>query len=303
MSLLQKPPTSRALTEPARRLLHRLIGGGAARLRRLPRRPRPKIVFHKWPWSEAHLRAFTRSDAENRYPVIPLEQALRRHLEIPQNNLVALTGSGRMALRLGLDTLKQVNPGPRRVIVPTYCCGAGHEAVIAAGLVPRYVDIDETLNSSNDAYLQAIDRQTLSVILVNLCGRWMSEEKRDALIETCRRQGVFTIEDNAQCFRAIAGSRPDMEIHSFGFGKFANATAGGMLVAAMARKEVAKRIATLKISRRGRRSVHVSAAKIPRWLSRASRGRYPLLSQGTIRRSTDIGSRRRSSAYERSASR
>jgi dTDP-4-amino-4,6-dideoxygalactose transaminase len=207
--------------------------------RRIAARHPTEIVFHRWPWSDTQLGAFTSSAtaAEGSYQAL-LEKELRAYLDIADDVQVTLLGSGRTALRLGLTELRKLRPERRRVIIPTYCCGSVHEAVVLSGLVPVYVDTTDNLVSLTDQYLSALDDSILAVVVVNLCGQWIEEQSRQGLLDACRRRGAFVIEDNAQCYRRCFGEPADMEIHSFGFGKMGMATAGGALTSWVASPEI-----------------------------------------------------------------
>jgi dTDP-4-amino-4,6-dideoxygalactose transaminase len=208
-----------------------------------------EIEFHRWPWSDAELGTFfTSSPAAGGYRAL-LEKELRAYLNLADDVLVVLVGSGRTALRLGLTAMRKLRPERRRVIVPTYCCGSVLEAVASSGLVPVYVDTTEDLISLADQYLSGLDDTILAVIIVNLCGRWMDEYNRQRLLEACKRYGAFAMEDNAQCYRRSSGQPADMEVHSFGFGKMGMATAGGALISSVGSMEVNEALQSYRIER------------------------------------------------------
>lgn len=233
------------------------FSNNARRLRRLPDKVRERfydwrapryssgIKFHLWPWSFSdveHLAADSVS-SDRTYKSL-LEAELRQNLKLSKGLGVALVGSGRSALRLGLIALRRLRPDRSKIVLPTYCCGSVYDAAVSAGLTPIFIDTTESLNSVAADYLKALDGETLGVIVVNLFGRWMAEDDRQKIFETCRHKSMFVLEDNAQCYRpypedsATTRARADIEIHSFGFGKLGMATAGGALVFDQAAHEI-----------------------------------------------------------------
>src|ERR1700691_3455634 len=84
----------------------------------------------------------------------------------------------------------------------------------------------------------------LAVLVVNLCGKRLSDDDRKRVFELCRAKRIFAIEDNCHFFWPPGGEpRPDMEMHSFGFGKVLPATAGGALIARVAGVQVEAELA------------------------------------------------------------
>ena len=79
----------------------------------------------------------------------------------------------------------------------------------------------------------------LAALVVNLCGKRLSDWARARVFEQCGSKGIFVIEDN--CHYLVPRGlrpRPDMEMQSFGFGKVLSATAGGALIARLATAEI-----------------------------------------------------------------
>jgi dTDP-4-amino-4,6-dideoxygalactose transaminase len=129
-------------------------------------------------------------------------------------------GNGTDALRLALEALG-IGHGDE-VIVPANTFIATAEAVVAAGAVPRFVDVSpETLLVSSELVETAITARTAAVIVVHLFGQ---PADMDAIGRVARRAGLAVIEDAAQAHGATwrdrkAGSLGDVGCFSFYPGK------------------------------------------------------------------------------------
>jgi len=118
------------------------------------------------------------------------------------------------------------------VILPPFTFVADPEAVLLAGAVPVFADIDETLCLDPRAVEQAITPRTKAVLAVHMCG---SMAHVDGLLEVCRRREVTLIEDNAQAlgatFRGKAlGTFGDAGILSFDYVKTVTCGEGGAVI-------------------------------------------------------------------------
>ncbi len=118
-----------------------------------------------------------------------------------------------MALRMFARRL----PARREVILPAYICPSVPQAVLAAGLLIRFVDVGDDLNLTIDAVQLAMCSNTLAVIAPHMYGCPAPIEAIEAL---CRDAGVFLIDDAAQVVGVSAGRRPlgtfgDMGVISF----------------------------------------------------------------------------------------
>jgi 8-amino-3,8-dideoxy-alpha-D-manno-octulosonate transaminase len=96
------------------------------------------------------------------------------------------------------------------VILPPFTFVADPEAVLLAGAVPVFADIDDTLCLDPQAVENAITPRTKAVLVVHMCG---SMAHIDELHEICRRRAVALIEDNAQ---AIGGTFHGKSLGTFG---------------------------------------------------------------------------------------
>lgn len=118
------------------------------------------------------------------------------------------------------------------VIVPPFTYIATVEAVIFAGAIPVFADIDDTLCLSAEGIRKAITPKTKAVALVHMCGQ-MAE--MDEIMHVIREHNLVLIEDAGQAMAAsykgistglfgVAGS------YSFDFFKIATAGEGGIVV-------------------------------------------------------------------------
>jgi dTDP-4-amino-4,6-dideoxygalactose transaminase len=106
--------------------------------------------------------------------------------------------NGTDALHLALRAL-DIGPGDE-VVIPTNTFVATAEAVVLAGAVPRFADVDpDTLLLTPDALLAAATPATRAVIVVHLYGQMAD---MDALDRTAADLGIELIEDAAQAHGA-----------------------------------------------------------------------------------------------------
>jgi dTDP-4-amino-4,6-dideoxygalactose transaminase len=123
------------------------------------------------------------------------EEAWASYCGVPHAVGVA---NGTDALQLALTALG-IMPGDE-VIVPANTFVASAEAVVLAGAVPRFADVDpSTLLLSPDRLEAAITRRTKAVIVVHLYGQMPD---MDALGNVARRAGIAVVEDAAQAHGA-----------------------------------------------------------------------------------------------------
>jgi 8-amino-3,8-dideoxy-alpha-D-manno-octulosonate transaminase len=85
------------------------------------------------------------------------------------------------------------------VIVPAFTFVATLEAVLLAGGIPIFAEIDETLCLGPDAVEAAMGPRAKAVMLVHMCG---SMAHIDAITDLCKRKGVVLIEDACQALGA-----------------------------------------------------------------------------------------------------
>ena len=118
------------------------------------------------------------------------------------------------------------------VILPPFTFVADPEAVLLAGALPVFADLDETLCLDPQAVEHAITPRTRAVLVVHMCG---SMARIDQLLEVCRRHKVTLIEDNAQALGGTFGGRAlgtfgEAGILSFDYVKTITCGEGGAVI-------------------------------------------------------------------------
>ncbi len=145
-----------------------------------------------------------------------------------------LVSSGKAALTLILQSLKEQYPDRTDIIIPAYTCYSVPAAIIRAGLRVVLCDIDD---SSFDFDMQKLSQllkrdSSLAVVPTHLFG-YPVDVKRTA--DLARRTGVFVIEDAAQAMGGEwqgekLGSLGDVSIFSLGRGKAFSTVEGGVIL-------------------------------------------------------------------------
>lgn len=118
------------------------------------------------------------------------------------------------------------------VIVPPFTFIASIEAVLFAGGLPVFAEIDETLCLSPEGILAAITPKTKAVLLVHMCG---GMARLDEIVKICKEKNIVLIEDAGQAFGASykgthVGLFGKAGSYSFDFFKIATAGEGGIFV-------------------------------------------------------------------------
>ena len=149
---------------------------------------------------------------------------------------VALT-TGTAALHLAIR-LAGVRPGDD-VLVSSFTFTASANPVLYEGGRPVFIDSEErSWNIDPAVFAETVERKVLAgrapraaviVDVLGQCADW------SPLIETCRKHGIFIIEDAAESVGATYGSRyagtfGDIGIYSFNGNKILTTGGGGMLV-------------------------------------------------------------------------
>jgi len=96
------------------------------------------------------------------------------------------------------------------VIVPPYTFIAPIEAILVAGAVPVFAEIDETLCLSPEGIEKAITPRTKAVMLIQVFG---SMGKMDEILAVCKKYNLILIEDAAP---ALGGSYKGKMLGNFG---------------------------------------------------------------------------------------
>jgi 8-amino-3,8-dideoxy-alpha-D-manno-octulosonate transaminase len=131
---------------------------------------------------------------KGRWKARELEEALARRLGARHAHVCA---SGTAALSTALAACG-VGAGDE-VILPPFTFVADVEAVLLAGAIPVFAEIDQTLGLDPAAVEAAVTARTRAVIAVHMCG---SMARIDELVEVCRRRRLVLIEDAAQALGA-----------------------------------------------------------------------------------------------------
>jgi 8-amino-3,8-dideoxy-alpha-D-manno-octulosonate transaminase len=118
------------------------------------------------------------------------------------------------------------------VIVPPFTFVATIEAVIFAGALPVFAEIDDTLCLSAEGIRKAITPKTKAVCLVHMCGQ-MGD--MDAIMQVITEHDLVLVEDAGQAFAASykgtsTGLFGTAGSYSFDFFKIATAGEGGVVV-------------------------------------------------------------------------
>lgn len=124
-----------------------------------------------------------------------------------------------------------VMPG-EEVIVPPLTMSSTALAVLQNGSIPVFADVDRhTFNITAEGIRKNITSKTRAVISVSLYG--LSPDY-DSILELCRANNIFLIEDNAECFLGyykgrMVGTFGDFSSFSFQASKHLTCGEGGML--------------------------------------------------------------------------
>jgi 8-amino-3,8-dideoxy-alpha-D-manno-octulosonate transaminase len=123
-----------------------------------------------------------------------LEAELARHLGAAYCHVCS---SGTAALWTALAACG-IGAGDE-VIVPPFTFIATIEAVLLAGAIPVFAEIDETLCLDPESVKASITSRTKAVLPVHMCG---SMARIDEIVAICRKKGLLLIEDACQAFGA-----------------------------------------------------------------------------------------------------
>lgn len=154
-------------------------------------------------------------------------------LEKKYKGTVMLLYKAREAITLALRLLSL--PKSSFVAINGFTCYAVYEAIIKAGYIPYYLDIDDSLNFSSTTLEKAFiqNPSIKAVIIQNTFGIPCDIEKISIL---CKQNNCFLIEDLAHSAGALyangkkAGTIGDCAIFSFSMDKIVDAVSGGALI-------------------------------------------------------------------------
>jgi len=133
---------------------------------------------------------------------------------------------------LALYDLRNAKRNVSEVIVPALSFIATSNAVRAAGLVPKFVDVKrETLNIDETKIEEAINENTVAIQVVHTMGR-MAE--MDVICDIAKRHNLIVIEDACEAHGAkfkdkYVGHWGDMSVYSFYVAHLVCCGEGGMV--------------------------------------------------------------------------
>lgn len=141
-----------------------------------------------------------------------------------------LCSSGSAAVALAMAAVR-LGVGDE-VIVPPFTYVATIEAVLNAGAIPVFAEIDETMCLSPEGIEAAITPRTKAVCLVHMCG---ALPKMDEIIAVCQKHNLILVEDSAQAMGAwykgrSAGTFGKVGCYSLDFFKIITAGEGGVVL-------------------------------------------------------------------------
>lgn len=124
-----------------------------------------------------------------------------------------------------------IQPGDE-VIVPALTMSSTSIPVVLCGAVPVFADSDlDTFEISADSIEKCITPKTKAIITVSLYGL---APDYDRIVDICKRNNLYLIEDNAECFLGkykgkLVGEFGDFSSFSFQASKHITTGEGGML--------------------------------------------------------------------------
>ncbi|HIQ22847.1 MAG TPA: DegT/DnrJ/EryC1/StrS family aminotransferase [Planctomycetes bacterium] len=155
---------------------------------------------------------------------LQFEQAYAKHIGV--KHALGVT-SGTTALMTAMAAL-EIGPGDE-VILPAWTWYADYDAIVLAGGLPVFAEIDESFNIDPNDIEQKITPQTKAIIAVHLQG---TVADMDPILDIARRHNLRVLEDCAQCcggkYRGkYVGSIGDIGINSFQLSKTITSGEGG----------------------------------------------------------------------------
>lgn len=170
-------------------------------------------------WDEAEYAAIDEVVASGRFTMGPEVAAFEREFaEALGSRAAVMVNSGSSANLVGIaaavhDPDIDLSPGDE-VIVPAVSWATTYYPVTQAGLVLKFVDVDErTLNLDLDQLEERIGPRTKAVFAVNLLGNPVDF---DRLGDICARHGLVLFEDNCESLGARFGGRAVGSFGAFG---------------------------------------------------------------------------------------
>jgi perosamine synthetase len=146
-----------------------------------------------------------------------------------------LLSSGKAALSIILQALKQIFPDRNEVIIPTFTCYSVPSAIVRAGLKVRLCDVNPETLDFNFTELRKITRaenKFLAIVCPHLFGLPANIAKVRGILADPQ---IAVIEDAAQAMGGVVNNRHigtigDIGFFSLGRGKAFSAVAGGIII-------------------------------------------------------------------------
>jgi 8-amino-3,8-dideoxy-alpha-D-manno-octulosonate transaminase len=156
--------------------------------------------------------------------VLQFEKAYAAHLGV--KHALAVT-SGTTALYTAMAAL-EIGPGDE-VIVPAWAWYADYDAVVLAGALPVFAEIDESFNIDPNDIEARITPRTKAIIACHLQG---CPADLDPILQIARKHNLRVLEDCAQCAGGrykgrYVGTIGDIGINSFQLSKTITSGEGG----------------------------------------------------------------------------
>lgn len=158
-----------------------------------------------------------------------LQDDFRQHFGVKH---VWFVSSGKAALSLILSALHGLS-GRNKVVLPGYTCFSVPSAVVRARLSVALCDVDPVSLDFDFGKLSTVaDSSALCVLATHLLGIGVDVPR---VVELCRQQGIFVVEDVAQAFGGEREGVPfgvlgDVSFLSFGRGKNITCGSGGAIL-------------------------------------------------------------------------
>lgn len=146
---------------------------------------------------------------------------------------VFLTGSGRQAIHLLLQSLKTTSR-KEGVLLPHYICPSVPDTILAAGLTPIFLPVQDDLSLAAEALRKDIVKSVCAIIVPHIYGYPACNSNFIVKLRQLNPD-LTVIDDAASAFGVMSGRQQlgtlgDFGILSFSQGKLLNATGGGALL-------------------------------------------------------------------------
>lgn len=158
---------------------------------------------------------------------LQFEKAYAAHIGV--KNALGVT-SGTTALFTAMAAL-EIGPGDE-VILPAWTWYADYDAIVLAGALPVFAEIDDSFNIDAGDIEHRITPRTKAIIAVHLQG---TTSDMDPILEIAKKHNLLVLEDCAQCLGGkykgkFVGSMGDIGINSFQLSKSITSGEGGAVV-------------------------------------------------------------------------